>query len=97
MDRRQSASPPDPSQPLRRKIGVNEQEFTEHRIEEEKRLSQIDLKLSDLEKNIKDIKDDVADLVSAWKAASFILIIVKGLGAIATATAAILLLFKWGK
>ena len=62
----------------------------EHQIEEEKRLLEIENNIKELEKKIDQLSLDVSDLVSAWKAAGWIVSVVKWLGGLAIAGTAII-------
>ena len=64
-------------------------ELVEHQLKEEKRLLEIEQKLKSLEDKIDHLTTDVQDLVSAWKAASWLLSAVKWIGGIAVALTAI--------
>ena len=66
----------------------------EYRIEEEKRLLEIEQNIKELEKKIDQLSVDVSDLVSAWKAASWIVSVVKWLGGLAIAGTAIITFMK---
>jgi hypothetical protein len=66
----------------------------QHQIEEEKRLLEIEQKLNSLEDKIDSLTTDVQDLVSAWKAASWLVSAVKWIGGIAVAVTATLTLIK---
>ncbi len=76
---------------------MDEKEFTEHRIEEEKRLASIESNLAELKSKLDTLQRDVSDLVTAWKAASFVLSVIKGLGVLAVAWGSIMLFLKGGK
>lgn len=71
--------------------------LTEHHVFEERRLTDIDRDIKEMRAEITRLSSDVSDLVSAWKAASFLLSVVKGLGAIAVAVGSVMLLLKGGK
>lgn len=66
----------------------------EHQIEEEKRLLEIENNIKELEKKIDQLSLDVSDLVSAWKAAGWIVSVVKWLGGLAIAGTAIITFMK---
>ncbi len=53
-----------------------------------------DARLAEMEKKIDKLSRDVEDLVTAWKAAGWVVGVVKWLGGVATAITAIYLLFK---
>lgn len=72
-------------------------QLTEHQVFEERRLSDIDRDIKEMRTELTRLSTDVSDLVTAWKAASFLLSIVKGLGAIAVAIGSVLFLLKGGK
>jgi uncharacterized protein Yka (UPF0111/DUF47 family) len=63
--------------------------LSEHQINEEKRLLEIEQTIQSLEKKIDTLQSDVSDLVSAWKAASWLVSAVKWLGGIAIAITAL--------
>lgn len=69
-------------------------DLLEHQLQEEKRLLEIEQKLKSLEKKIDILTNDVQDLVSAWKAASWLVSAVKWVGGIAVAATAIITLLK---
>ena len=71
--------------------------LTEHQVFEERRLTDIDRDIKEMRAEIARLSSDVSDLVSAWKAASFLISVVKGLGAIAVAVGSVILLLKGGK
>lgn len=63
-------------------------ELAHHQLEEERRLSDIEDMLANQAKDLHNLQKDVKELVVAWQAASWIVSIVKGLGAIAVAISA---------
>jgi hypothetical protein len=69
-------------------------ELVEHQLKEEKRLLEIEQKLKSLEDKIDHLTTDVQDLVSAWKAAGWLVSAVKWIGGIAVALTAILAFVK---
>jgi hypothetical protein len=69
-------------------------ELMHHQLEEEKRLLEIEQKLKSLESKIDILTTDVQDLVSAWKAAGWLVSAVKWVGGIAVAITAIYTLIK---
>lgn len=69
-------------------------DLVEHQLEEEKRLLEIEQKLKSLEDKIDHLSTDVSDLVSAWKAASWLVSAVKWIGGIAVAITATITLIK---
>ena len=71
--------------------------LTEHHVFEERRLTDIDRDIKEMRAEISRLSADVSDLVSAWKAASFLLSVIKGLGAITVAIGSVMLLLKGGK
>lgn len=73
--------------PNRRQSDV---ELLEHQLKEEKRLLEIEQKLKSLEDKIDTLTIDVQDLVSAWKAASWLVSAVKWVGGFAVAATAIM-------
>jgi uncharacterized protein Yka (UPF0111/DUF47 family) len=74
--------------------GQSDAELMHHQLEEEKRLLEIEQKLKSLEDKIDSLTTDVQDLVSAWKAASWLVSAVKWVGGIAVAVTAIVTLLK---
>lgn len=71
-----------------------DKELQEHQLKEEIRLLEIEQNIKTLEGKIDVLSKDVADLVSAWKAASWLVSIVKWTGGIAVAITAIITLMK---
>jgi len=69
-------------------------QITEHLISEEKRLLHMDNAIKDMRTEINRLSNDVSDLVSAWKAANWIVSLVKWLGGIALAITAFMSLVK---
>jgi hypothetical protein len=74
--------------------GQSDAELMHHQLEEEKRLLEIEQKLKSLGDKIDSLTTDVQDLVSAWKAASWLVSAVKWVGGIAVAVTAIVTLLK---
>lgn len=68
--------------------------LTEHRIEEEKRLLEIENSIKGLEDKIETLTNDVSDLVAAWKAASWLVSLVKWVAGLAIAGTAIITFMK---
>lgn len=60
-------------------------DLLEYQLKEEKRLLEIEQKLKSLEEKIDHLTTDVQSLVSAWKAASWLVSAVKWIGALAVA------------
>ena len=71
-----------------------DKELIEHQLQEEKRLLEIETNIKSLETKIDLLATDVADLVSAWKAASWLVSLVKWLGGLSVAYVAIVTLVK---
>ena len=71
-----------------------DKELQEHQLKEEKRLLEIEQNIKSLEEKIDTLSKDVTDLVSAWKAASWLVSAVKWVGGIAVAVTAIVTLLK---
>ena len=69
-------------------------QLIEHQIYEEKRLLEIEQNIKTLESKIDTLTVDVSELVSAWKAASWLVSLVKWVGGIATAVTAIIILVR---
>lgn len=68
--------------------------LNDYMLEEEKRLLEIENNIKDLEKKIDQLSVDVSDLVSAWKAAGWIVSAVKYLAGAAIAVGAIVTYLK---
>jgi len=73
---------------------VGEEQLYQHQLAEEKRLLEIEQNIKSLEDKIDTLQKDVSDLVSAWKAASWLVSLVKWVGGIAVAATAIITLLK---
>ena len=71
-----------------------DKELQEHQLKEEIRLLEIEQNIKALEEKIDTLSQDVSDLVSAWKAASWLVSLVKWVGGIAVAVTAIVTLLK---
>lgn len=69
-------------------------QLTEHLISEEKRLLDMDTEIKEMRKELTQLSNDVADLVSAWKAANWLVGLVKWLGGIAITATALISLIK---
>ena len=69
-------------------------QLTEHQIFDERRLTDIDRDLKEMRAELTRLSDDVSDLVSAWKAANWIVSLVKWLGGIAIAVTAFMTMLK---
>lgn len=68
--------------------------LTEHQLFEEKRLLTIEQDIKEIHNEITKLSCDVADLVSAWQAANWMIALIKGAGAISVAMAALYTLFR---
>lgn len=66
----------------------------EHQIAEEKRLLEIENSIKELEGKIDTLTTDVSELVAAWKAASWLVSLIKWLGGVAIAGTAIATFMK---
>ena len=66
----------------------------EHQLEEEKRLLEIENKIENLERKIDTLTTDISDLVAAWKAANWLVGLVKWIGGLAVAVTAIATVIK---
>lgn len=73
---------------------ASDKQLTEHQLKEEMRLVEIENNIKQLEAKIDALSTSVSDLVTAWKAASWLVSSVKWLGGIAVAVAAIITLFR---
>lgn len=69
-------------------------EMLQHQLKEEIRLLEIEQNIKSLEDKIDTLQKDVSDLVTAWKAASWLVSVVKWVGGIAVAATAIITLLK---
>lgn len=69
-------------------------QLTEHLISEEKRLLDMDNAIKEMRTELTQLSSDVADLVSAWKAANWLVGLVKWLGGIAITVTALISLVK---
>lgn len=69
-------------------------QLTEHLISEEKRLLNMDNAIKEMRTEITRLSNDVSDLVSAWKAANWIVSLVKWLGGIAISVTAFMAMLK---
>lgn len=69
-------------------------QLTEHQTFDERRLTDIDRDLKEMRAELTRLSDDVSDLVTAWKAANWIVSLVKWIGGIAMAVTAFLALVK---
>lgn len=74
-----------------------DEELHKHQLEEERRLSDIEEQLSTISSELTNVKNNIKDLVAAWQAASWIVSIVKGIGALAVAIGAAYALFTGHK
>jgi len=68
--------------------------LTEHQIFEEKRLTDMDRDIKEMRTELTRLSNDVSDLVTAWKAANWIVSLVKWIGGIAIAVTAFMSLIK---
>lgn len=73
---------------------LTEPEQLENRLKDERRLLEIEQTIKSLEEKIDTLSNEVSDLVSAWKAASWLVSAVKWIGGIAVAITALLTLMK---
>lgn len=72
---------------------MEKEDLLSFELDNEKRLLEIEGQLEIISKDLQGLKASVKDLVSAWQAASWVISIVKGLGALAVAIATIYTLF----
>ena len=72
----------------------SDQTLHEHQIYEERRLLEIEQNIKTLENKIDVLTENVEGLVSAWKAASWLVSTVKWISGTAVALAALYTLFK---
>lgn len=73
---------------------IEDKKLTEHQLKEEMRLIEIETNIKQLEQKIDTLSTSVSDLVTAWKAASWLVSAVKWVGGIAIAITAIVSLVK---
>lgn len=73
---------------------IEDKKLTEHQLKEEIRLIEIETNIKQLEQKIDTLSASVSDLVTAWKAASWLVSAVKWIGGIAIAITAIVSLVK---
>lgn len=66
-----------------------DQNLIDHQIAEERRLLEIEQTIKSLEAKLDLLQTDVSSLVSAWKAAGWLVSVIKWLGGIAVALTAI--------
>lgn len=66
----------------------------DHELTRERRLLELETKIQTLEDKIDTLSTNISDLVSAWKAASWLVNVVKVVGGVATACAAIAVFLK---
>jgi len=71
-----------------------DKQLADHQLEEEKRLLGIEQTINSLEDKLDLLQKDVSDLVSAWKAASWLVSAVKWVSGAAMALAALYTLMK---
>ncbi len=68
-------------------------QLTEHELSEERRLLEIENTIKDLGGKIDELTRDVSDLVSAWKAANWVINFVKWAAGVSTAVTVLFMLF----
>jgi len=73
---------------------IGDEQLYQHQLAEEKRLLEIEQNIKALEAKIDTLTDNVSDLVSAWKAAEWLLSVIKWAGGLSTAVVAIYTLIK---
>jgi hypothetical protein len=73
---------------------VGDEQLYQHQLAEEKRLLEIEQNIKSLEVKIDTLTNNVSDLVSAWKAANWIVSFIKWAGGVSTAIVAIYTLIK---
>lgn len=77
---------------LNRRTG--DEQLHHHQLAEEKRLLEIEQNIKSLEIKIDTLTNNVSDLVSAWRAANWIVSFIKWAGGLSTAVIAIYTLVK---
>lgn len=73
---------------------LNDEALHSHQLHEEIRLLEIEQNLKSLEDKIDTLQQDVKDLISAWKAAAWLVSAVKWVGGVALAVTAITTLIR---
>ena len=73
---------------------VEDKHLTDHQLQEELRLIEIENTIKQLEEKIDTLARNVDDLVTAWKAAAWLVSVVKWLGGLAIAGTAIITFMK---
>ena len=73
---------------------VEDKYVTDHQLQEELRLIEIENTIKQLEEKIDTLARNVDDLVTAWKAAAWLVSVVKWLGGLAIAGTAIITFMK---
>ena len=76
---------------------MDDAQLTEHRIEEEKRLSEIEGSIQKLSEDIQELKVSVKEMVAAWQAASLVLSFIKGIAGLAVTVGTFVAFIKGGK
>lgn len=71
-----------------------DEETVQHRIMEERRLTGIESEMQDVKDTLAKLQQDVAELVYAWKAAAWLVSVVKWIGGISISLAAIYSMVK---
>lgn len=71
--------------------------LAEHRVREERRLTSIEASVQSLDEKVGILQKEISGLVSAWKAASWLVGLIKWAGAVATAILAMLAIIKGAK
>ena len=74
-------------------MAVND-DILKHQLSEERRLTEIESEIKEVRAALTQLQSDVADLVSAWKAASWLVATTKWIGGIAISITAIAALLK---
>lgn len=70
------------------------EELQEHYLNEESRLVRMEEEIKSLRKDISELKQSVDNIVTAWKAASFFLGVIKWIAGIGAGLVAIFSIFK---
>lgn len=69
-------------------------QLTEHQVFEERRLTDMDRDIKEMRAELIRLSADVSDLVTAWKAANWLVSLVKWIGGIAIAVTAFTTMVK---
>ena len=74
----------------------NEDKYTDHLIEEERRLLILEQNIMQLTKKVESLETSVSGLVEAWKTANGVVSFIKWVAGLATAVVAVIAFIKLG-